>query len=164
MNNLIPYRIGLGFDAHRLKKGRKLLLGGTEINFSYGLAGHSDADVLLHALIDALLGALALPDIGTLFPDTDPRLRNMDSRKMLKDVLTRITRAKYRIAQIDSVLICDRPQISSRVNQIRQSLSALLKVRPDRIGIKAKTTEGTQLALPGKSISALVIVLLVKKR
>jgi 2-C-methyl-D-erythritol 2,4-cyclodiphosphate synthase len=164
LNNLIPYRIGLGFDAHRLKKGRKLILGGTEIAFNYGLAGHSDADVLLHALIDALLGALALPDIGTLFPDTDPRFRNMDSRKLLKGVLSRINRTKYRIAQIDSVLICDQPQISPVVNQIRQNLSTLIKVRADCIGIKAKTTEGTRLALPGKSISVLVIALLVKAK
>lgn len=162
MKNTIPYRIGLGFDAHRLKKGRPLVLGGTFIDFDYGLVGHSDADVLMHALIDALLGALALPDIGTIFPDTDPQYHNIESKKLLRLVMSRVHRAKYRIAQVDSVLICDLPKISPYVRQIRENLAHLLKIPPDRIGIKAKTTEGTQLALPNKSISALVITLLVK--
>ncbi|MCX7732036.1 MAG: 2-C-methyl-D-erythritol 2,4-cyclodiphosphate synthase [candidate division WOR-3 bacterium] len=160
MNNRLPWRIGIGFDAHRLKKGRKLMLGGTEIPSAYGLAGHSDADVLLHALIDGLLGALALPDIGQQFPDTDPAFRNADSRQLLKTVLRMVRQKGYRLLQLDSTLVTDRPKLASHIPDIRQNLARLLKIPENRIGIKAKTTEGTRLALPEKSISALVTVLL----
>jgi len=160
LNNRLPWRIGIGFDAHRLKKGRKLMLGGTEIPSAYGLAGHSDADVLLHALIDGLLGALALPDIGQQFPDTDPAFRNADSRQLLKTVLRMVRQKGYRLLQLDSTLVTDRPKLASHIPDIRQNLARLLKIPENRIGIKAKTTEGTRLALPEKSISALVTVLL----
>jgi len=157
----IPFRIGIGLDAHQLKKGRQLLLGGVRIPFTLGLDGHSDADVLIHALIDALCGTLGLPDIGTQFPDTDPKYHNADSRELFKTVLAQITRAGYRIAQIDAILVCDLPKLSPYVPEIRKSLARLTKIPDDLIGIKAKTTEGTRLALPQKSITALVTVLLV---
>lgn len=136
------------------------MLGGTEIPSAYGLAGHSDADVLLHALIDGLLGALALPDIGQQFPDTDPAYRNADSRQLLKSVLNLVNRTGYRLLQLDSILVADRPKLAPHIPEIRQNLARLLKISENCIGIKAKTTEGTQLALPEKSISALVTVLL----
>ncbi|MEO0021104.1 MAG: 2-C-methyl-D-erythritol 2,4-cyclodiphosphate synthase [candidate division WOR-3 bacterium] len=160
MSNRLPWRLGIGFDAHCLKKGRKLMLGGTEIPAAYGLAGHSDADVLLHALIDGLLGALALPDIGQLFPDTDPAYRNADSRQLLKTVLRMVRQKGYRLLQLDSILVTDRTKLAPHIPEIRQNLACLLKVPENCIGIKAKTTEGTRLALPEKSISALVTVLL----
>ncbi len=138
------------------------MLGGTQIPSACGLAGYSDADVLLHALIDGLLGALALPDIGQQFPDTDPAYRNVDSRQLLKTVLRMVSRSGYRLLQLDSILVTDQPKLAPRIPEIRENLARLLKIPENCIGIKAKTTEGTRLALPEKSISALVTVLLVK--
>ncbi len=159
----IPFRVGIGLDAHQLRKGRKLLLGGVSIPFPLGLYGHSDADVLLHALIDALCGAIGLPDIGTQFPDTDPKYHNANSQELFKTVLTRVNRTGYRIAQIDAILVCDQPKINPYVPEIRRSLARLAKIPEDLIGIKAKTTEGTHLALPQKSIAALVTILLINQ-
>lgn len=139
------------------------MLGGTQILSEWGLAGHSDADVLLHALIDGLLGALALPDIGEQFPDTDPAYRNADSRQLLKTVLSLVSRAGYRLIQLDSILVTDKPKLAPHIPEIRQNLARLLKIPENCIGIKAKTTEGTRIALPAKSISALVTVLLAVK-
>lgn len=157
------FRLGIGFDAHRFKRGRRLLLGGMEIDFQLGLSGYSDADVLLHALIDAIAGALALPDIGTLFPDSDPKYQDADSEELLRIVLKKIKRIHWQIAQIDAILICDQPRLNPYIPAIRNHLASLLKLNPDRIGLKAKTTEGTQIALPQKSISAIVISLLVRE-
>lgn len=161
---MIPYRIGIGFDSHCLKKGRRLILGGTEIKFHLGLSGHSDADVLLHALIDAITGALALPDIGTLFPDTNPQYQNADSRKLLKTVLKKVKQKRWRVAQIDAILICDQPTLTNHIPEIRSHIASILKIPLDRIGIKAKTTEGTLIALPAKSITALAIALLILQK
>ncbi len=135
-----------------------------EIKFHSGLSGHSDADVLLHALIDAIAGALALPDIGTLFPDTDPQFQNADSGVLLKTILKKVKRWHWHIAQIDAILVCDQPQLASHFPAMRSHLSRTLKIPFDRIGLKAKTTEGTFIALPKKSISALVITLLVRPK
>jgi 2-C-methyl-D-erythritol 2,4-cyclodiphosphate synthase len=135
------------------------MLGGVHIQSRLGLLGHSDADVLLHALTDALLGALALPDIGTLFPDTDPKWKDAPSELMLKDAYKRVKAKGFRLVNADCVLICDRPKLQPHHLAIRRSIAGMLQVLPDRIGLKAKTTEGTLLALKGKSIAAMAVVL-----
>ncbi|MBM3331273.1 2-C-methyl-D-erythritol 2,4-cyclodiphosphate synthase [candidate division WOR-3 bacterium] len=157
--NQPKYRIGFGFDAHELVSGRRLMLGGVHILSRLGLRGHSDADVLLHALTDALLGALALPDIGTLFPDTDARWRDAASELMLKEADRRARAAGYRLVNADCVLVCDQPKLQPYCLAVRESIAAMLGVPPDRIGLKAKTTEGMLLALKRKSIAAMAVVL-----
>ena len=157
------YRTGLGFGAHELAPRRRLMLGGVRVPSRLGLLGHSDADVLLHALTDALLGALALPDIGTLFPDTDAKWKDAPSELMLKAAYESVKANGYRLADADVVLVCDRPKLQPHYVAIRQSIAGLLDVPIDRIGLKAKTTEGTLLALKGKSIAAMAIVLVAQK-
>jgi len=156
------YRTGLGFDAHELVAGRKLKLGGVHIPSRLGLSGHSDADVLLHALTDALLGALALPDIGTLFPNTDARWKDAPSLLMLRDACRRVRAGGFRLANADCVLICDRPKLQPYSLAIRKSIARMLQVPQYRIGLKAKTTEGTLLALKNKSIAAMAVVLVTR--
>jgi 2-C-methyl-D-erythritol 2,4-cyclodiphosphate synthase len=157
--NQPTYRTGIGFDAHKLASGRRLILGGVHIPYKLGLLGHSDADVLLHALTDALLGALALPDIGTLFPDTDPKWKDAPSELMLKDAYQRVKAKGFRLVNADCVLVCDRPRLQPHYLAMCRSIAGMLQVPPDRIGLKAKTTEGTILALKGKSIAAMAVVL-----
>lgn len=164
MKHILPYRVGIGFDAHLLKKGRPLILGGIHIPCSYGLMGYSDADVLVHSIIDALLGALALPDIGTLFPDSDPKYQNACSTELLQTVVKRINRSGWQVAQIDSILITDIPRLTPFVVAIRENVAKQLKIAPVLIGLKAKTTEGTRIALKRKSIAALSIALLVPQK
>lgn len=156
-------RTGLGFDAHRLARGRRLVLGGVEVPHRTGLAGHSDADVLLHALADALLGACALPDIGIIFPDTDPTLHDADSAGLLKQVCRRIRRRGFRPINVDCVLVCDAPRIQPHTSAIRESIAALLAIPAGAVGLKAKTTEGTRLAQKNCSIAALVTVLVERR-
>lgn len=157
-------RSGIGFDAHELTVGRELKLGGHVVPFDRGLAGHSDGDVLLHAIIDALLGALALPDIGSRYPDSDPELADVDSRRLLQEVLGEVRLRGYRLEQVDCVLVCDRPRIQPYRDAIVSSLSTLLALPPDRVGLKAKSCEGTALAIPGSSLAALAIVQLASGR
>jgi 2-C-methyl-D-erythritol 2,4-cyclodiphosphate synthase len=164
LKHISPYRTGIGFDAHLLKKGRPLILGGVNIPCPYGLIGHSDADVLVHSIIDALLGAMAMPDIGTLFPDTDPQYLNVCSINLLQIVLQRIKRNGWQVAQMDSIIITDLPRLAPFVAPIRKSLAAQLKIASGLIGLKAKTTEGTEIALKRKSVAALSIVLLVPRK
>jgi 2-C-methyl-D-erythritol 2,4-cyclodiphosphate synthase len=135
------------------------MLGGVRIPSRLGLLGHSDADVLLHALTDALLGSLALPDIGTLFPDTDPKWKGADSAMMLAAAYRKVTSKGYLLMNADCVLVCDRPLLSPHSEAIRRNVARILNVPLDRIGLKAKTTEGTQLALKRKSIAAMAVVL-----
>ncbi len=152
--------VGLGFDAHPLRAGRPLRLGGVTIPSRRGLVGHSDADVLLHAIIDALLGAVGGPDIGTLFPDTDPKLTNVDSRSLLTQATRRIRRQGVRIVNVDCVLVCDEPKLAPHYQCIRESVATLLKIESSSVGLKAKTCEGTALAYRSRSIAALVVALL----
>jgi len=159
LNPQPKYRTGLGFDAHELVSGRRLMLGGIHIPSRLGLRGHSDADVLLHALTDALLGALALPDIGTLFPDTDAKWKDAPSELMLNGAYGRVRARGYQLVNADCILVCDQPKLRQQSAAIRQSIGRMLDVPPDRIGLQAKTTEGTQLALRSKSIAALAVVL-----
>ncbi len=144
--------IGIGFDIHRLGGNGPLRLGGVEIPFDRGLMAHSDGDVLIHALIDALLGAVGGPDIGDLFPDTDPKWKGTDSLEMLKAVLSMI--GQISIVNIDAVLIMDSPSLGHYKEQIRQRLSEVLGLPVEKVGIKAKTTEG----LLENAISSIVTV------
>jgi len=157
--NQPKYRTGIGFDAHKLAAGRRLMLGGVHVPSRLGLRGHSDADVLLHALTDALLGALALPDIGTLFPDTDPKWKDAPSELMLKDAYRRLKARGFRLVNADCVLVCDRPKLQPHYLAMCRNIAGMLQVPPDCVGLKAKTTEGTLLALKGKSIAAMAVVL-----
>jgi 2-C-methyl-D-erythritol 2,4-cyclodiphosphate synthase len=163
LNPQPKYRTGLGFDAHELVAGRRLMLGGVHITSKRGLSGHSDADVLLHALTDALLGALALPDIGALFPDTDTRWKDAPSELMLRGAYTRVRIEGFQLANADCVLVCDQPKLAPHALAIRTSIAGMLDVPVDRIGLQAKTTEGTQLALKRKSIAAMAIVLVTRQ-
>ena len=138
------------------------MLGGVHIPSKLGLLGHSDADVLLHALTDALLGSLALPDIGTLFPDTDAKWKDAPSELMLKDAYRRVMASGFRLDNADCILVCDRPKLQPHSHAIRTSIARMLQVPADRIGLKAKTTEGTLLALKRKSIAAMAVVLVTR--
>jgi 2-C-methyl-D-erythritol 2,4-cyclodiphosphate synthase len=135
-------RIGYGWDSHEFKGGVALRIGGVEIDHPKGLGGHSDGDVLLHAITDALLGAIAAPDIGTLFSPSDARWKGADSAVFLQEALRRVTAAGYAIANVDSTLILAQPKIGPHAAAIREKLAALLNIAPDCIGIKAKTPEG----------------------
>jgi 2-C-methyl-D-erythritol 2,4-cyclodiphosphate synthase len=135
-------RVGYGWDSHEFKGGIPLRIGGIEIPFPKGLGGHSDGDVLLHAVTDALLGAIAAPDIGTLFSPSDSRWKGADSSLFLAESLRRVKSAGYGIVNLDSTLILAQPKIGPHVDAIRKSLSRLLEISGDRIGIKAKTPEG----------------------
>lgn len=155
-------RIGHGFDVHRLQRGRRLILGGVMIPYAYGLAGHSDADVLLHALINALLGAMGKGDIGSHFPDTDPRYKGISSERLLKEVLKMMRRDKFRVVNGDITVIAERPRLAPFAEKIRNRLAKLLKVRAERINIKAATTEGLGWIGQGKGMAATAVVLLAK--
>jgi 2-C-methyl-D-erythritol 4-phosphate cytidylyltransferase/2-C-methyl-D-erythritol 2,4-cyclodiphosphate synthase len=154
------YRVGTGFDAHKLAGGRKLILGGVELPFEKGLLGHSDADVLTHALMDALLGALALGDIGKLFPDTDERYRGISSMKLLAEVTELISEREWRVENVDLTVIAERPKISPYREQITASLAEALGVEPLRVSVKATTTEGLGFTGREEGIAAQAVVLL----
>ena len=135
-------RCGIGYDVHRLGEGRKLILGGIEIAYSHGLEGHSDADVLSHAIADALLGAIAGPDIGSLFPPSDPKWKGVDSALFLREALKRVTAAGYVLVNLDSALILAAPKIGPHAEAIRKHVAELCGIAADCVGIKAKTPEG----------------------
>jgi len=134
-------RIGYGYDSHRFEEGRKLILGGIEFPGETGLKGHSDADVLIHAIIDALLGAAALGDIGSHFPDTDSQWKDADSSVLLESVAKEIRAAGYKIGNIDATVICERPKLRPCVELIRERLAAVMNIGKGRISIKGKTNE-----------------------
>ena len=154
-------RIGYGWDSHEFKAGTPLKIGGVTIPHSKGLGGHSDGDVLLHAITDALLGAIAAPDIGSLFPPSDPRWKGADSAVFLSEALKRTRAAGYEIANLDSTLILSEPKIGPHAAAIRARVAELLSVAPDCVGIKAKTPEG--MGTENAAI-AHATVLLTKKR
>ena len=134
-------RIGFGYDSHRFGEGRRLVLGGVEFPAETGLAGHSDADVLIHAIIDAILGAAALGDIGSHFPDTDPEWKDADSCALLAQVTKEVRAAGYRIGNVDATVICERPKLRPCIEMIRDRLAAVMNVGKGRISIKGKTNE-----------------------
>ncbi len=153
-------RIGHGFDAHRFKRGRKLVLGGVEISHNAGLAGHSDADVLLHALINALLGALGEGDIGVHFPDSDARYKNISSAKLLDAVLTIMRRKKCSLVNVDVTVIAQTPRLAPHYERIRRRMAELLRIPMRDVNIKAATTEGMGWIGAGKGMAATAVALL----
>jgi 2-C-methyl-D-erythritol 2,4-cyclodiphosphate synthase len=150
--------VGLGTDLHRMEPGRKLVLGGVEIPFDKGPVGHSDGDVAIHAMIDALLGAAGLPDIGERFPDTDPRYTGIDSRLLLKEVIADLHRLNLQPVNIDLVIQTERPKLSTFKPAIRASIAGLLGLPTERISIKAKTGEGVDAIGRGEAIACLCVV------
>ena len=155
-------RVGIGFDSHRFNGKRPLKIGGVAIPHGRGLAGHSDADVLLHALADALLGAIGAPDLGEPFPPGDPRYRNADSRRFVRAAADRIHKDGWVVGNVDATVIADAPKLTPYKARIRRMISGLLKVAPTQVSIKAKTTEGFSPA--GDGMAAQAVVLLKKGR
>ena len=153
-------RIGQGFDVHALVKGRKLIVGGVTIPFEKGLAGHSDADVLIHAVCDALLGAAALGDIGGHFPDTDPKYKDADSRALLREVAGKVKQAGFLIANVDATLIAEAPKMAPHIPAMLANLAADLGIGSGQINVKAKTAERLGAIGRGEGIAAEAIVLL----
>lgn len=153
-------RIGTGYDVHKLVEGRKLILGGVEIQYEKGLLGHSDADVIVHAIMDALLGALALGDIGKHFPDTDPAYEGASSIELLKHVGAMIEEKNYVIENIDSTIIAQRPKLLPYIDQMRRNVADALKIDVDRVNIKATTEEHLGFTGRGEGISAQAVTLL----
>ena len=156
-------RIGIGYDVHRLVAGRALVIGGVNIPFAKGLLGHSDADVLTHAIMDALLGAAGLSDIGHLFPDTDDTYKDAKSLDLLRQVAARVDAAGYTIVNIDAVVVAERPKLAPHVPAIKQNLAAVLELPPAAVGIKATTTEGLGFEGDGLGMSAHAVALLQEK-
>lgn len=156
------YRTGIGYDIHTLKEGRDLIIGGVKITHEKGLMGHSDADVLVHAIIDALLGALAMSDIGTLFPDTDNKYKNADSTVLLKHVYEKILEKNYKIVNLDSNIIAQEPKMMPYIPKMRETLDKVLKIGQENISIKAKTNEKMDAVGQKLAIEAHAIVLLKK--
>lgn len=154
-------RIGHGYDVHRLVPDRKLILGGVEIPYEKGLLGHSDADVLTHALMDALLGAAGLGDIGRHFPDTDPAYAGADSLKLLKQVVELIRKKGYRLGNADCTVIAQRPKLASYLPAMQENLARICQVEPDQINLKATTEEKLGFTGDGSGISAHAVCLLL---
>ncbi|MDE6730736.1 MAG: 2-C-methyl-D-erythritol 2,4-cyclodiphosphate synthase [Oscillospiraceae bacterium] len=155
-------RIGHGYDVHRLVPERKLILGGVEIPHTLGLLGHSDADVLLHAIADALLGALALGDIGKHFPDTDPAYKNADSLELLKQVVALIHQKNYRLGNLDAILIAQKPKLAPYILEMRQNIADACHADLSQISIKATTEERLGFTGEEKGISAHCVALLIQ--
>ncbi|MFQ5681010.1 MAG: 2-C-methyl-D-erythritol 2,4-cyclodiphosphate synthase [Candidatus Omnitrophota bacterium] len=156
------FRIGIGYDSHRLALGRRLVLGGVDIPARRGLVGHSDGDVLLHSVSDALLGALGGPDIGELFPDSDPGFKDADSAKLLRQVYARLKRNKARIVNIDSVIIAVEPKIVDYKQKMRSIIARILSLKTDRVNIKGKRPEGLGRAAAA-AISAYAVAIIEAK-
>jgi 2-C-methyl-D-erythritol 2,4-cyclodiphosphate synthase len=157
-------RIGIGYDIHRLVEGRKLVLGGVEIPFEKGLLGHSDSDVLSHAICDALLGAAALGDIGAHFPDTDPRWAGASSLDFLARVVEVITERGYTIANVDATVLAERPKLRPYIQAMRESLASILRVDVDQVNVKAKTNEGLESIGRGEAMAAQAVAILKSER
>lgn len=153
-------RIGQGYDVHRLVSGRRLIIGGVEVPYERGLLGHSDADVLLHAICDALLGAAGLGDIGRHFPDTDARLAGADSRVLLRAVMVMVETAGYRVGNVDATVIAQRPKLAPFIAAMVTVIATDLGVAPEQVNVKAKTNEGIGHLGRGEGIAAQAIVLL----
>ncbi|HBG04942.1 MAG: 2-C-methyl-D-erythritol 2,4-cyclodiphosphate synthase [Geobacteraceae bacterium GWC2_58_44] len=156
-------RIGHGYDVHRLVAGRRLILGGVDVPHIKGLLGHSDADVLLHALSDAILGALGEGDIGRHFPDTDPAYKGADSIKLLRQVMDLADAKGYRIANVDSTIVAQRPKLAPYIQQMRVNIARALSTEEERVNVKATTTEELGFAGRGEGIAAYAVVLLEQK-
>lgn len=154
-------RIGHGYDVHRLAENRRLILGGVEIPYEKGLLGHSDADVLLHAVMDAVLGALALGDIGKLFPDNDPSYKGIDSMLLLKSVISLMKEKGYKLSNLDSTITAEKPKLSPYIIKMRKNISEAFGVSPEKVSVKATTEEG--LGLKGEGIGATCVLILEER-
>lgn len=152
-------RMGMGYDVHALVAGRKLILGGIDIPFEKGLLGHSDADVLVHAIMDALLGAAALGDIGTHFPDTDPTYKGASSLELLKAVVTLLTKRGYTLGNIDATLVLQRPKVKDFIVKMCENIAAYAGCSVNAVSVKATTTEGLGFAGKGEGVAAYAVVL-----
>ncbi|MCD6451562.1 MAG: 2-C-methyl-D-erythritol 2,4-cyclodiphosphate synthase [Acidobacteria bacterium] len=157
------FRVGIGYDIHPLVPGRKLILGGVEIAFEKGLFGHSDADVLIHAIMDAIIGALGLGDIGEHFPDSDPTYKDISSLILLSKVEELLSSSRFRVVNVDSVIIAEAPKLSPYIGEMRKKLASVLKVEEERINIKATTNERIGDIGEGKAIASQAVVLLVSE-
>ena len=157
------HRIGHGYDIHRTAPGRPLVLGGVKFDADFGLAGHSDADCLTHAICDALLGAAGLPDIGHFFPDTDPAYKNADSQLLLRRVVAEITKLGFNISNIDATVIAEKPKIAPRLAEMKATLARSTGLLPDEIGLKATTNEGVDDIGRGLAIAAHAVALLSRR-
>lgn len=159
---MFNYRIGNGYDVHALVHGRDLILGGVKINYELGLQGHSDADVLIHSIIDSFLSPSNLGDIGQLFPDTDPAFKDISSLKLLKEVSQKLAANGFTVINTDSVVICDTPKISPYISEMKKNISQAMSglLLPDSIGIKGKTTEKLGFTGRGEGIAVYTVSLL----
>lgn len=157
-------RIGWGYDVHRLVEGRSLILGGVSVPWERGLLGHSDADVVLHALMDALLGAAALGDIGQMFPDSDPRYRGADSRGLLRQVAVRLEREGYTVGNVDVTLVAQRPKIAPYIPAMRANIASDLGISVTRVSVKATTEERLGFTGSGAGMAAQAVALLVERQ
>ncbi len=155
-------RIGHGYDVHRLAEGRDLILGGVKIPYEKGLTGHSDADVLIHAICDSLLGAASLGDIGKLFPDTDEKYKGADSRLLLKEVCRVVSEKGYRIENIDSTILCQKPKLRPYIDKMRENIAFDCSINIDSVSVKATTEEGLGFTGKGEGIAAHSVCLLEK--
>ena len=155
-------RVGYGYDVHRLVEGRKLILGGVDIPFEKGLLGHSDADVLLHAITDALFGAAALGDIGSHFPDTDPRYKGADSLKLLEACGKELREQGWRISNIDSTIVAQRPKLLPYVPQMRENIARVLGLEVSQVSVKGKTEEGLGFTGTGEGMAVHAVCLIEK--
>lgn len=157
-------RIGQGYDVHRLVEDRKLILGGVDIPYEFGLLGHSDADVLTHAIMDALLGAAGMGDIGRHFPDTDPEYTGVDSLKLLAAVVKKLAEAGWEIGNVDSTVVAQRPKLASYLPLMQQNLASVMGVQPDQVNVKATTEEKLGFTGSGEGMAAQAVVLLIKAK
>jgi 2-C-methyl-D-erythritol 2,4-cyclodiphosphate synthase len=152
-------RVGFGYDVHPLAAGRPLFLGGIEIPYLLGLKGHSDADVLIHAICDALLGAIAEGDIGRHFPDMDPQYRNIRSTALLKEVLNKVKEKRFHLLNIDVTIVAQKPKLSDFMPRMVKQIAEVLEIEPERVNVKATTTEGLGFAGRGEGIAAYAVAL-----
>jgi 2-C-methyl-D-erythritol 2,4-cyclodiphosphate synthase len=156
------FRVGQGYDMHALVSGRKLVIGGVEIPFERGLLGHSDADVLLHAITDAILGAAGLGDIGAMFPDSDEQHRGADSRALLRRAAQRVREAGWRVENIDATVIAERPKIAPHIEAMRDAIAGCIDIDRDSVNVKGKSTEKLDATGRGEGIAAQAVALLVR--
>ena len=156
-------RVGMGYDVHKLTEGRDLILGGVTIPWEKGLLGHSDADVLIHAVMDALLGAAALGDIGRHFPDTDPAYKGISSLNLLEHVMCLLNRNGFSVGNVDTVIIAQKPKMAPHIPQMRKNLAEAMGIPEDRVNVKATTEEGLGFTGSGEGIASQAVCLLEEK-
>jgi 2-C-methyl-D-erythritol 2,4-cyclodiphosphate synthase len=158
------FRTGAGYDIHRLVEGRPLILGGVEIPFEKGLLGHSDSDVLAHAVCDALLGAAALGDIGRHFPDSDPKWKGASSLDLLRRVVELIGERGFQVENVDAVIVTEKPKLAPYIDEMRNNLASVLEIEMERVSIKAKTNEGLDAVGRGEAMAAHAVALIVSNQ